>query len=56
VQNICSVGKLFGLAVIISFGAYALIIGRTQNFQQPFENSTHDVSRIAVAIYSGIFR
>jgi amino acid transporter len=55
VQNICSIGKLLGLAVIICFGAYALFIGRYENFVHPFENSTYDLTRIAVAIYSGIF-
>lgn len=54
-QNICSIGKLLGLAVIICFGIYALIMGRYENFKRPFENSTYDVTRIAVAVYSGIF-
>lgn len=41
--------------MIIVIGIYALFLGRYKNFIHPFENSTTDLSRIAVGIYSGMF-
>lgn len=54
-QNAFNIGKLVGLFAIMGFGAYALIIGRTENFEAPFEGSSTDPGTYATAFYAGVY-
>lgn len=53
VQDIFTYGKLLALAIIIGGGFYQLTQGKTEHFN--FENSTWDVTKIALSFYSGLF-
>merc|ERR1712127_111852 len=54
-QDLFNVAKLLGLFTIIGFGIYAISIGRYENLAAPFENSSTDPGRYALAFYSGVY-
>ena len=47
--------KLLAVAVIIVAGLVYLCIGDENNFATPFEGTTTDPGKIALAFYSGLF-
>nr|XP_053628358.1 large neutral amino acids transporter small subunit 1-like [Cherax quadricarinatus] len=53
VQDIFTGAKLFALAVIIITGFVQLGRGQTQYFN--FDNTEHDITKIALSFYSGLF-
>ncbi|XP_077979067.1 Y+L amino acid transporter 2-like [Glandiceps talaboti] len=53
VQNVCTVAKLIGLAIIIIAGIVLLIQGNTQYLT--FDGPGTNVGRISVAFYNGLF-
>ncbi|KAH9504445.1 Large neutral amino acids transporter small subunit 2 [Bulinus truncatus] len=55
VQTLLSASKILVLLIIIVSGIYNLAIGRTENFEAPFENTTREPGRFAVAIFYSIF-
>ncbi|RNA43418.1 Y+L amino acid transporter 2 [Brachionus plicatilis] len=55
IQNIFNIGKILGLFMIISIGAYCLMIGRVENFSSPFENSVTHPGELALAFYNGLY-
>jgi amino acid transporter len=48
-------GKIAGLLMIIFFGIYGFLIGRTESFSNSFENSASSISRYAIAFNAGCF-
>lgn len=54
-QNVFSISKLVGLLFIIALGIYGLVMGRTENFQNPFENSDWNPGKMALSFYSGLY-
>ncbi|KAJ9593454.1 hypothetical protein L9F63_014983 [Diploptera punctata] len=54
-QNVFMFAKIGALVIIIIAGITYLILGNTENLENPFEGSTSDASRIAVSFCSGIF-
>ncbi len=54
-QNIFSVSKIIGLLFIIGLGVYGLVMGRTENFKEPFANSNPNPGNIALSFYSGLY-
>jgi len=48
-------GKISGLLLIIAFGIYGLVNGRVESFIDPFENSTTEFTKIAIAFNAGCF-
>ncbi|XP_052132871.1 large neutral amino acids transporter small subunit 2 [Frankliniella occidentalis] len=55
VQDLFTGTKLLALVVIILTGLYALGAGKTENFQQPFQNTITSPGHIALSFYSGLF-
>lgn len=55
VQNVFTICKLIACAVVIIGGIYALSIGKTEHFQNPFEQSTKSLESLALAFYSGLW-
>ncbi|KAK3921848.1 Large neutral amino acids transporter small subunit 2 [Frankliniella fusca] len=55
VQDLFTGTKLLALVVIILTGLYALGAGKTENFQQPFQNTITSPGYIALSFYSGLF-
>ncbi|CAG0882238.1 unnamed protein product [Darwinula stevensoni] len=53
VQDIFTLAKLLGLAIIIATGIYMLSIGKTENMN--FENTETDPTLIVLSCYSGLF-
>ncbi|XP_077988839.1 Y+L amino acid transporter 2-like [Glandiceps talaboti] len=53
--NVLSYSKLLATGVIIVTGLYYLFTGHTENFNDPFANSTPSVGNIALAMYSGLW-
>ena len=41
--------------MIIGFGVYGLYKGRVESFMNPFENSSTDVTKLAIAFNAGCF-
>ncbi len=41
--------------MIIGMGVYGLILGRFESFMSPFENSTTDYTKLAIAFNAGCF-
>ncbi|XP_012266786.1 Y+L amino acid transporter 2 [Athalia rosae] len=54
-QNVFMFAKVTALVVIIITGLTWLALGHTENFESPFEDTTADPGKIAVAFCSGIF-
>ena len=54
-QDGFAVMKLIALAVIIIAGLVFLLIGDEDNFRKPFEETSTDPGKIALAFYSGLF-
>lgn len=54
-QNVIMFTKIAALVTIIIVGLTYMMLGNTQNFDDPFENSETDPGKLAVAFYSGIF-
>lgn len=50
-----NIGKIIGLLMIIGFGVYGLYKGRVESFMNPFENSSTDVTKLAIAFNAGCF-
>lgn len=48
-------GKIAGLFLIMCFGVYGIYKGRVESFIDPFENSTTDISKIAMGLNGGCF-
>lgn len=48
-------GKIAGLLLIMCFGVYGIYKGRIDSFIDPFENSTTDISKIAMGLNGGCF-
>ncbi|KAK0051408.1 Y+L amino acid transporter 2-like isoform X3 [Biomphalaria pfeifferi] len=55
VQDIFTFTKILALVIIIITGVVKLAMGSTENFEAPFEGSTQEPGRIALAFYSGLF-
>lgn len=55
VQNVFTICKLIACAVVIFGGIYVLCSGKTEHFENPFQNSTTSVKEIALAFYSGLW-
>uniref|UniRef100_A0A2C9JKV2 Amino acid permease/ SLC12A domain-containing protein n=1 Tax=Biomphalaria glabrata TaxID=6526 RepID=A0A2C9JKV2_BIOGL len=55
VQTLLSASKILVLLIIIVSGIYNLAIGKTENFDAPFENTTTEPGKFAVAIFYSIF-
>lgn len=55
VQDLFTGTKLLALVVIILAGLYALGAGKTENFQQPFQDTITSPGYIALSFYSGLF-
>lgn len=54
-QNVIMFTKIAALVLIIIVGIGYMMMGHTENFDNPFENSQKDPAKLAVAFYSGIF-
>lgn len=54
-QNIIMFTKIAALVLIIVVGLVWMLMGHTENFNQPFENTETDPGKLSVAFYSGIF-
>lgn len=56
VQNTFTAAKLVAIAIIVSGGAYELIMGNTRHLQEPkFDSSTATLGNIATAFYTGLW-
>ncbi|CAL1548184.1 unnamed protein product, partial [Lymnaea stagnalis] len=55
IQTFLSGSKLIVLLIIIISGIYNLAIGKTENFDAPFETTTREPGQFAVAIFYSIF-
>lgn len=55
IQDIFTVAKLLALIIIIITGLALIVMGRTEYFEKPFEDTTTNVGDISLAIYSGLF-
>lgn len=55
VQNVFTAGKLIAIGLIVCGGTYELFMGRTQNLQNLFVNSSTSYGDIATAFYSGLW-
>ncbi|XP_026468146.1 Y+L amino acid transporter 2-like [Ctenocephalides felis] len=53
VQDIFTYAKLLALFIIIAAGIYQLFTGHTEHFT--FDNTTSDVTSLALSFYSGLF-
>ncbi|XP_064637356.1 Y+L amino acid transporter 2-like [Lineus longissimus] len=54
-QTFFMFGKLLALGLIIVMGIVQLCKGRTENFHDMFQGTTHDPGQIALAIYAGMW-
>lgn len=55
-QNLIMFCKIAALVLIIIVGiGWMLIMGRYENFKEPFKDSETDLGKLSVAFYSGIF-
>ena len=48
-------GKILGLLLLIGIGIYGLMLGRVESFANPFENSSTDFFKLAIAFNAGCF-
>ncbi|KAK6186266.1 hypothetical protein SNE40_008336 [Patella caerulea] len=55
VQDIFTISKVIALLIIIVTGLVFLFMGSTESFKEPFQGSTTDPSKFAMAFYSGLF-
>ncbi|GFO25007.1 Y+l amino acid transporter 1 [Plakobranchus ocellatus] len=55
VQNFFTMAKLLAIALIVGGGFYKLTQGHTEYLSEGFEDSSHDVSAIALAFYDGLW-
>ncbi|XP_062125095.1 Y+L amino acid transporter 2 [Drosophila sulfurigaster albostrigata] len=54
-QNVIMFTKIAALVLIILVGLVWMLMGHTENFDKPFENTETDPGKLSVAFYSGIF-
>ncbi|CAF0723956.1 unnamed protein product [Adineta ricciae] len=52
-HQICNYFKIASLLIVIGAGLYRMILGRVENFAEPFEGSTY--SQLPSALYAGLF-
>ncbi|CAF2824087.1 unnamed protein product [Rotaria sp. Silwood2] len=52
-HQVCNYFKIASLLIVIGAGLYRMIIGRRENFAEPFENSTY--GKLTSAFYAGLF-
>lgn len=55
VQNAFTAAKLVAVFVVVIGGVYKIIQGRTEHFQNYFENTTTSIGDVATAFYSGLW-
>ncbi|CAF0935948.1 unnamed protein product [Didymodactylos carnosus] len=52
-HSVCNYFKIGSLLIVVGVGIYQIFRGRTENFRDPFENSSY--SKITKALYAGLF-
>ncbi|KAK3086049.1 hypothetical protein FSP39_012664 [Pinctada imbricata] len=55
VQDVFTCTKVLALIIVIITGIVFLVIGDRESFQEPWEGSTTEPGRFALAFYSGLF-
>ena len=50
-----NIGKMGGILLILAFGIYGLIEGRTDAFQHPFEGSSDNPAKYGIAFVAGYY-
>ncbi|CAF1274345.1 unnamed protein product [Rotaria sordida] len=52
-HQVCNYFKIASLLIVIGAGFYRMILGRVENFAEPFESSTYE--KLPSAFYAGLF-
>lgn len=55
IQDIFTIAKLLALSIIIITGLALIGMGNVEYFDNVFENTTTDVGKLSLAVYSGLF-
>ncbi|XP_002731076.1 large neutral amino acids transporter small subunit 1-like [Saccoglossus kowalevskii] len=55
IQDIFTIGKIAGLGIIICGGIAFLVMGRTENIEDPFTGPGTNIFRLSLAFYNGLF-
>jgi amino acid transporter len=55
IQDVFTAAKLLALTAIIATGIVMMSMGRTEYFENAFENTNTNVGTVSLAIYSGLF-